>query len=464
MTKSYDDPVKQMSRAKLREFIATSLSHQNPRTMRVLCFPGAEQEGQEALEVKEVYDPLGIPRQNIVGLEYGRQRAERLRKADLGITIVQSADLPYLEQAKRPFDVISLDYTGMKTRQVGESLCRIAAGHLLTSPGVLAVNTYSGRESQAIQRFLKAQAAATRVVRADEFDFTKHRPSEAPILDIARARLTEEVDLGDARDQFSRFITTIFQIAFPNLSENTAVLSHYLSFPGASKLLEQLVDGKTPEDLTINTLRRAFHDHIIAELYHSPSALAGGWGNVVADREIQYITAVSLDTLLRDGYRVRGYERYGYTSNSGAPMELDLAHFSDYRNHLNHIAPRLSFETRGEDTVLRIRSGKWKKWTQLIDTLLAFVEEYWETRDYQFPERVHLGSAKRIAAVPSPNIDPEALSPITRADALDFLESGASPAEIAACFSGFSVRQLAAMKAHLTMKQRRAVLPEQRQP
>ncbi len=70
MSKTYNDPAKQLSRQKLRDFIQkTVLSKKRAKDVRVVCFPGAEVEGEEGLEIKEIYDPLGIPRKNITGLE-----------------------------------------------------------------------------------------------------------------------------------------------------------------------------------------------------------------------------------------------------------------------------------------------------------------------------------------------------------------------------------------------------------
>jgi len=48
---TYNDPAKQRSREKLLEFIKKHLSFRKPRDLRVVCFPGAEVEGEEALEV-----------------------------------------------------------------------------------------------------------------------------------------------------------------------------------------------------------------------------------------------------------------------------------------------------------------------------------------------------------------------------------------------------------------------------
>jgi hypothetical protein len=68
MVRSYNDPAKQKAREKLTEFIGKNLlNFRKPNQVRVVCFPGAEVEGEEALEIKEVYDSLGIPRKNIIG-------------------------------------------------------------------------------------------------------------------------------------------------------------------------------------------------------------------------------------------------------------------------------------------------------------------------------------------------------------------------------------------------------------
>jgi hypothetical protein len=58
------------------------------------------------------------------------------------------------------------------------------------------------------------------------------------------------------------------------------------------------------------------------------------------------------------------------------------------------------------------------------------------------PERTHLGSS----------YDPsKRRRRISRKNALDLLKSGVPAAEIVEAYGGFTLRQLAAMKAHITM-------------
>src|SRR3989344_2928766 len=158
MDKTYNDPVKQKAREKLRDFIARNLSFIKPKDIHVLCFPGAEKEGEEAIEVKEVYDPLGIPRKNIVGLETDKIKFERLQRADLGIELVKASDTRFLERAGaegRRFDVISLDYTSFLTDERMYALDLIDGDELLGNFGIIATNYMGRREHKDAQSLLK---------------------------------------------------------------------------------------------------------------------------------------------------------------------------------------------------------------------------------------------------------------------------------------------------------------------
>lgn len=156
MVRSYDDPVKQKARDKLREFIANNLKA-DYRKARVLCFPGAEHKGEEALEVKQVYDVLGIPRANIVGLEYDAENAERLRRADLGIETVCSDALDYLQKTDRKFDIISLDYTGQRTWKERDITRYIAGRGILDKLGIFCTNHMIRREGTPMKKRLIEQ-------------------------------------------------------------------------------------------------------------------------------------------------------------------------------------------------------------------------------------------------------------------------------------------------------------------
>ena len=61
----HDDWAKTKSRDLVRLMIErTLLKFRRPKDIRVLCFPGIDAE-----EIIQVYDSLGIPRSNVVGVE-----------------------------------------------------------------------------------------------------------------------------------------------------------------------------------------------------------------------------------------------------------------------------------------------------------------------------------------------------------------------------------------------------------
>ena len=70
----------------------------NPKDLKVLCLPGPE-----ALEIKEVYDRLGIPRENIFGVEIDKKRFDYLQTQAEGARLFNEDILSYLRKTnERP--------------------------------------------------------------------------------------------------------------------------------------------------------------------------------------------------------------------------------------------------------------------------------------------------------------------------------------------------------------------------
>jgi uncharacterized protein (DUF433 family) len=103
------DWAKEKSRDLVRDMIQkTLLKFRRPKDIRVLCLPGRDSQ-----EVIEVYDRLGIPRQNIVGVEMIPRYAQEAQANAPGIQVVNKTLEDYVSQAQTiDFDVFSLDYTG----------------------------------------------------------------------------------------------------------------------------------------------------------------------------------------------------------------------------------------------------------------------------------------------------------------------------------------------------------------
>jgi len=150
MQNTYIDSAKQESRVKQLYFCKSHIKG-NPKEAKVLCIPGAEKVGEEALEVKEVYDNLGVLRENITGIERDHVKAERLRNAGLGMKIEEATDLDVLLRTQKKYDIISLDYTGQQTRNEILSLKAIAGRQLLEPDSILLINYSGKRESKRQQ-------------------------------------------------------------------------------------------------------------------------------------------------------------------------------------------------------------------------------------------------------------------------------------------------------------------------
>ena len=119
----YSDWAKAKSRELVKDMIQkTLLKFRKPEELRVLCFPGIDAE-----EIFQVYDFLGIPRKNIVGVERESDIADILEEKDLGIEVVRETVEDYIRQQQHvAFDVVSLDYIGPLNHDQMETLTAIA--------------------------------------------------------------------------------------------------------------------------------------------------------------------------------------------------------------------------------------------------------------------------------------------------------------------------------------------------
>lgn len=118
------DWAKQKSRDLVREMIAgTLLKFRRPQDLRVLCLPGID-----AAEIFEVYDRLGIPRENIVGVERESDIAEAIEGKDLRIKVERQDLEDYVKDLNpAPFDIISLDFTGPLNLKILHAISTLAS-------------------------------------------------------------------------------------------------------------------------------------------------------------------------------------------------------------------------------------------------------------------------------------------------------------------------------------------------
>lgn len=144
MTRSYDMRVKALCRDRLRQFIKAGFTAAQIKSARVLCFAG-----REALEIFEVYDQLGIPRQNILCLEKDSAAFEEIKGLKLGIQVRGLTLDQYFDRTSGDqFDIVSLDFTG----QVGtyeNALYRLRTRGFLKDHAIVFTNFCGAREAAA---------------------------------------------------------------------------------------------------------------------------------------------------------------------------------------------------------------------------------------------------------------------------------------------------------------------------
>lgn len=141
---SYDFATKSLYHKEFATFLGGIYPKKWRNNLRVACFPG-----HEALEVLRVYDLLGIPRENIVGIEKDKEIAKEIRLRHLGIQLFEGSDYEFFEQTNEKFDIINLDYQGTYTDLMDYSLRLISGRQILHGRGVVGTNVLGKREADS---------------------------------------------------------------------------------------------------------------------------------------------------------------------------------------------------------------------------------------------------------------------------------------------------------------------------
>jgi len=508
---SYDDPAKSLSRDKIYDFILNHLIRSTlirPNQIKVVCL-----ETPEALEIKKVYDPLGILRKNIIVIERDSKVAKQIEDQNLGIKVVNCWDYEYFESneatADGPFHIISLDYKCKKNSNIIKSISLITDLQLL-SPGnsILIINTYGTREYKE-QELLIESAQFTEYFKnnkSDDITVTSNNLIQSANetldnyhdidLNISQARNLFTADiigilgLGDDGKSFCGGVPLLF--CYPNSSDHTELIkSLYEKEEGCNILEAKYIDILKAHhiDNFKNYLMREF------KILHHKNPKAA----------IDLIDSIIL--LFIRSYYVRNLERYKYISINGAPMEIDFFHIINHEHIIKKVQKIFSIKKTSYGNIFKADKYKIKNYKKFHNLICAF---FLKSRNNmtlhlnELPERVFLGSSikmlktentevmtpekdncktqnndvltnnqvqkkkmgnkkkkvkdkiekKRKSKIKTPEIskpDPTK-GAITKEQAIELLKDGCTPKEIAECFSGFSARSLSAIKAHITMK------------
>ncbi|MFA5188373.1 MAG: hypothetical protein WC460_03355 [Patescibacteria group bacterium] len=479
---SYDDPAKRLSREKIREFINKHLIKEasyKPTQLKIVCL-----ETPEALEIKEVYDKLGILRKNITILEQDPIVAQRIENQNLGVTVENCWDYEYFQDTdERFFRIISLDYKCKKNANILKSISLIANRQLLAhGNSALIINTLGRRESWE-QDLLISNAQVLKCMETEK-STNGLRSSNELLQSFERIINTSDIDLSisQARDLFTTTIMVYLSYGDWGRSfcQGTPLLFCYPDSSEYTKKLDALYKEKGENILDPSSFEILITHHQDNFIYHLVNEFQfNRYGNDVAIQNVIY----SIILLLVRPYYVNHIERYKYISTNGTPMETDLYHLVNYEHIIRKAHKIFSIKKNSQDTILRINTNQiknFKKVYHIIYTSLANCLRNNVNMD-KLPERIFLGSStqmqkdqdlefedtqhnNQIEKKPRNKVrkkkvlrKPEEIKPttdkelITKEQAIELLKSGCNPKEIANCFSGFSARSLSAIQAHITM-------------
>ena len=451
MVLTYNDPVKQVARNKLCDFIARNLlSSKSPKGITVVCFPGAEYKGEEALEVKEVYDHLGIPRKNIVGLEYDPETAQRLREANLGIEVVCADALDFFKTTNRTFGVISLDYESHQGPKEVRTLEQIAGRQRLYHSGVLHTNYMAKREAPSRKVGLLAKKAIADIIHftlkdgiPDQNFIQAYRRMQdegktAPLHELRKNVTIQTLDImvmGTSAlypigildsHPYSESIEEEIRKLFENVSDSHKEIIAILESVGAPGASSHRKSGQVDKLSTAYVFSQleGLKMHFQEQLPH------------VHPDFIEVMVEVLVYSR-KKAYMRSALERYLYNSNKNITMMSDMFAFRDIDDLDGLLQDIVRYDEKTSKVIFNPGSlntarlqKKSEKFTEKLRTFDFTID---------IPEQVYLGSSwqplkrKQI---------------ISRDDAIDLLKSGCSPAEIADAYLGFTKMQLAAFKAH----------------
>ena len=245
-----NDWAKSKSRDLVRSMIQRNLGYRRPQDLRVLCFPG-----NEATEVKEVYDLLGIPRGNIVGVERDPKVAEMIKSQGLGIQVVNQTLEDYVaSQDSLGFDVVSLDYTGPLNGGQLESLRTISLMNsredFILNQSNLAKRDGSNKDlyvAGAIGRKLRDPSNPQMLMSSQISSVNPFGDGSSLDIVISGEKQFEDADIGSARTYgYSRLLSASLQSPDESQQEFLKKLVFFLGLDeGLIKELESNFSAKS---------------------------------------------------------------------------------------------------------------------------------------------------------------------------------------------------------------------------
>jgi len=150
MVNGYGCKAKQEVRGKLKTFVESVYpSREFRKNLKILTLLGPND-----YELRQIWDPLGISRENITSVERDPAVYEEVQNKNLGINLVRGTLEDFVEDTSEKFNILNLDYTGYFSFAKQNTLIDIARKSIIGREGIVAT-WYSGRrEDKESLKFL----------------------------------------------------------------------------------------------------------------------------------------------------------------------------------------------------------------------------------------------------------------------------------------------------------------------
>jgi hypothetical protein len=454
IAKRYDnDWAKSKSRDLVRDMISGSLlKFRKPKNVKVLCFPGVD-----ATEITEVYDPLGIPRENIVGVERDPRIADEIEKKGLGIRVERGTIEDYAERISyHDFDVVSLDYIGPISVNQVKTLLKLFSkqskhhmvlhtANLLRRDGNSDELYNHGYVSASIHDdgiSLKSQDLLSnigeRIIHLGEKkeqgqSYTEEKKQAySGVIDSCFGGITVH-----SNDKLFKFVLkSVYDKAIFEI--NSTLIRSYGK--------EARIDRDSPFSTLLGAPISPFIQAYLEESAYSHFKRLFSPPNFSEDKYRVAWTMLTEVTMENKFFRKRDAVRYSYVSESAAPMIGDVS-FLSYPERAFSISEEFSRKIGYPDRI-SIHPHQLGELNKLVikyaNVLSNFRSEEEDKRVRNSLEnRIFLGSSSKPV--------------LTRDIAVAELEEGTSIEDIRSKYRGGKKVSLPQLKAHVTMRERKSV-------
>ncbi len=466
------DWAKAKSRDLLKDMIArTLLKFRKPKDLKVLCFPGID-----AAEVLQVYDALGIPRENVTGLERNPEVAETLDKRGingkpLGIKLVNRSLEDYVANAinlggRFNFDVVSLDYTGPLSINQINDLADLSERQI-PNHFVLHHANLIKRDSQSKWMYVVGEGFNNDYLNEE---YGGEIDDQNVLLKTANAMIgaQSKIEEGGSKDAKGRgYLKMVSGAVLGSADECIDKLLKFSCGQAYEKVLVEIENTIRP--LTRNRYEEKGLEFSLDREHPYGSLPFSIRGNPVIIRAFELVTLQYLKQQLAEAlkdkfkpdiannitmkvyaalnnvnkvkrhFRPKAIKTYSYVSESGSPMIGDI-YFLSYPERLVSASERLA-------NSLGLASGRFsfRNKGEFVDALDEYEKQAskflpWELENKLYEDsnnRTFLGSSARPV--------------LTKQKAIEEFKAGATVEDIKAKYRGYADKPLAQWKAHVTM-------------